>query len=246
MQHKIYFISDIHLGAKVIEDVRSHEKKLVDWLSLVSKDASKIIFLGDVFDFWFEYKTVVPKGFVRFFGKVAELIDQGIEVHFFIGNHDIWAFDYFQKEIGMIVHYHPMEVEWLGKKLYLAHGDGLYDNDKGFKFIRRIFHSSFFQNLFSAIPSSWGQNFGYNWSEQSRLKVIKTDNSFKGEANENLVRYSKKYIETRDVDFLVYGHRHLDLKLQISKKSQMIILGDFYSIFSYGVFDGIDFNLEYF
>ncbi len=246
MRNKIYFISDIHLGAKVIKDKKSHEKKVIDWLNHIAGDASKIVFLGDVFDFWFEYKTVVPKGYVRFFGKVAELIDRGVEVHFFIGNHDIWAFDYFEKEIGMIVHYHPLEVEWMNRKFYLAHGDGLDDQDKGFKFIRTIFHSRFFQHIFSAIPSSWGQNFGFSWSEQSRLKVMRTDNSFKGEANENLVRYSKKFVETNPIDYLIYGHRHLDLKLQLTKKSQMIILGDFYSIFSYGVFDGIDFNLEYF
>ncbi len=246
MNKRIYFISDIHLGAKVIEDKKSHEKKVVDWLNHVSNDAAKIIFLGDVFDFWFEYKTVVPKGFVRFFGKVSELIDKGVEIHFFTGNHDIWAFEYFEKEIGMIVHHQPLEVNWLGKKFYLAHGDGLYDNDKGFKFISKLFHSPFFQSVFSAVPSTMGQKFGYKWSEQSRIKVMKSDNSFKGEDKENLVRYSKKILETTTYDYLIYGHRHLDLKLQLSKKSQMIILGDFYSIFSYGVFDGIDFNLEYF
>lgn len=246
MQQKIYFISDIHLGAKVIENPRAHEQKVVDLLEKISVDASKVVFLGDVFDFWFEYKKVVPKGYVRFLGKVAALIDKGIEVHFFIGNHDIWAFDYFRSEIGMIVHYAPETVEWMGKKLFLAHGDGLNDNDKAFKFVRNIFYSPFFQKLFELLPTTLGQNFGFNWSEHNRLKVLKRDNSYRGEANENLVRFSKKYIENHPVDFLVFGHRHLDLKLQLSKNAQMIILGDFYSLFSYGVFDGIDFNLEYF
>ena len=241
----IYFLSDAHLGSLLVKDSRAHEKQLVDWLDMVKADAEAIYLLGDVFDFWFEYKSVVPKGFVRFLGKLAELVDSGIEIHFFTGNHDIWTFGYLEKEIGLIVHREPTTVKLGSKQFFLAHGDGLYTKDKAFAFIRKIFHSSACQTLFSWLPPRMGQAFGYNWSKKNREKVLHLENKFQGEQNEWLVVFSKKYIETHDVDFLVFGHRHIALDLQLKDKKRVVILGDFVSIFSYGVFDGEEFKLVY-
>jgi len=241
----IYFISDAHLGSLVLKDPRAHEKKLVDLLDKLKSDATSIYLLGDMFDFWYEYRTVVPKGFVRFLGKLAELTDSGIEIHFFTGNHDIWTFGYLEKEIGMIIHHKPFTVQIGNKKFFLAHGDGLYAEDKGFQILRKIFHSRTAQKLFRLVPPQLGQGFGYNWSKRNRQKILHIENKFKGEENENLVVFAKKYIETHDVDFLMFGHRHIALDLQLKDQKRVIILGDFVGIFSYGVFDGENFRLEF-
>ncbi|HLP05584.1 MAG TPA: UDP-2,3-diacylglucosamine diphosphatase [Paludibacter sp.] len=241
----IYFLSDAHLGSRLVKDPREHEKMLVDWLEMVRADAEAIYLLGDIFDFWFEYKTVVPKGFVRFMGKLAELTDAGIEIHFFIGNHDIWTFGYLEKEIGLIVHKEPYTVQLGNKRFFMAHGDGLNVGEKGFRFIRALFHSRTAQRLFQLIPPTWGQEFGYNWSKRNRLKIMHVENKFLGEQNEHLVVFAKQYVREHDVDFLVFGHRHIALDLQLKDKKRVVILGDFAGIYSYGVFDGEEFRLEY-
>jgi len=241
----IYFLSDAHLGSLIVRDPRAHEKKLVDWLDKVKIDATAIYLLGDLFDFWYEYHTVVPKGFVRFLGKLAEITDSGIEVHFFIGNHDIWTFGYLENEVGLIVHREPQTVRLGNKRFFLAHGDGLHAEDRGFELLRKIFHSRTAQKLFRYVPAELGQKFGYNWSKANRLKILHIENKFQGEANENLVVFAKKYVETHDVDFLVFGHRHIALDLQLKDQKRVIILGDFVGIFSYGVFDGENFRLEF-
>ncbi len=241
----IYFLSDAHLGSLLVKDQRAHEKKLVDWLDNVKKDATAIYLLGDMFDFWFEYKTVVPKGFVRFLGKLAELTDSGIEIHFFIGNHDIWTFGYLENEIGLIIHKEPLTVQLGNKKFFMAHGDGLHVEERGFELIRKIFHSRTAQKLFRLLPAQLGQEFGYNWSKRNREKILSIENKYLGEEKEKLVVFAKKYVETHDVDFLIFGHRHLALNLQLKNQKRLIILGDFVGIFSYGVFDGENFKLEY-
>lgn len=240
----IYFVSDAHLGSRLIENNREHEQKLVAWLDSIKDSASVIYLLGDMFDFWFEYRTVVPRGYVRFLGKLAEMVDSGIEIHFFIGNHDIWAFDYFEKEIGLIVHYEPYTVTHAGKTFYMRHGDGLSTDDHGFEFIRKIFHSKTLQKIFRYVPPQIGQNLGYWWSKKSRENISEEDNKYKGEEKEDIVLFSKKYVQTHDVDYLVFGHRHIILNLQLSSGEQVIILGDFVTIFSYGVFDGNSFSIE--
>lgn len=241
----IYFVSDAHLGSLLLTDKIEHERKLVRWLEQVRPSAQAIYLLGDIFDFWFEYKTVVPKGYVRLLGKLAEMVDAGIEIHFFTGNHDIWTFGYLEQEVGLIVHRKPETIDIGGKRFYMAHGDGL-DNDKGFKFIRKVFHSQLAQRLFGYFPVRWGQQFGYNWSKQNRLKHQTYDGKYMGEHQENLVVYSKNYLQQHpDINYFVYGHRHVALDLKIQKNSRIIILGDFVSIFSYGVFDGENFTLEY-
>lgn len=241
----IYFISDAHLGSLLVKNPKEHEKKLVDWLENVRKDATAIYLLGDMFDFWYEYKTVVPKGFVRFLGKLAELSDAGIEIHFFTGNHDIWTFGYLENEVGLIVHRKPLTVKLGTKLFYLAHGDGLYAEDKGFKIIRKVFHSPLAQKLFRYVPAQWGQTFGYTWSKKNREKIFHLDTKFKGEENENLVVFAKKYAENHEVDFMIFGHRHIALDMQLKENKRVVILGDFVGIFSYGVFDGENFQLEY-
>ncbi len=242
---KTYFISDAHLGSLLVKDPRAHEKKLVDWLDRVKSDASAIYLLGDMFDFWYEYRTVVPKGFVRFLGKLAELTDAGIEIHFFTGNHDIWTFGYLENEIGLIVHTKEEVVQIGNKRFFLAHGDGLHAEKRGFGILRKIFHNKFLQKLFRYVPAQLGQEFGYKWSKSNRLKIQHLENKFQGEQNESLVVFSKKYLESNDVDFLIFGHRHIPLDLQLKDKKRVVILGDFVSIFSYGVFDGEHFTLEY-
>lgn len=242
----VYFISDAHLGSRLIQNPREHEKKMVDWLNKVKSDAKTIYLMGDIFDFWFEYKTVVPKGFVRFLGKLAELTDAGIEIHFFTGNHDIWTFGYLEKEIGLIVHRKPETIQIGNKTFYMAHGDGLDLNDKGFKILRNIFHSRFAQRLFRLVPAQLGQEMGYNWSKGSRKKCMDQESKYQGEHNEFLVRYAKKYAESHDVDFLIFGHRHIALDLQIKKNTRVLILGDFVNIFSYAAFDGNQLTLEFF
>lgn len=243
---KIYFLADAHLGSRLVKNPREHEQKLVNWLEFVQKDAQAIYLLGDIFDFWFEYKTVVPKGFVRFLGKLAELTDEGIEIHFFTGNHDIWTFGYLENEIGLIVHQEPCTLRLGNKQFFLAHGDGLYEDGLGFWIIKTIFHNRFAQKLFSWLPPQWGQTFGYSWSKRNREKILPLENKYLGEDKENLVLFAKDYAAHHDVDFMVFGHRHIALDLQLKHKKRVIILGDFIGIFSYGVFDGEDFWLEYF
>ncbi|MDR1654256.1 MAG: UDP-2,3-diacylglucosamine diphosphatase [Prevotellaceae bacterium] len=242
----IYFLSDAHLGSRLVHNPREHELRVVRWLDSVKSDASEIYLLGDIFDFWFEYKTVVPKGFVRLLGKIAELVDQGIDIHFFTGNHDIWAFSYFEQEIGMKVHRQPLTVEHFGKTFYLRHGDGLTDDDIGFSFIRKMFHSRFLQHAFACVPPGAGQNLGFFWAKKSREKLSEKDMQFKGEDGEPIIRFAKKYVATHTVDYLIFGHRHLLLNLQLAHGEQVIILGDFISLFTYGKFDGKTFELKEF
>ncbi len=243
----IYFISDAHLGCRLVENPREHEMRIVRWLDSVKADAEAIFLMGDMFDFWFEYRTVVPKGYVRFLGKLAELVDAGIEVHFFTGNHDIWTFGYLEDEVGLIVHHDNEVMELKSKSFFLGHGDNLIaENDKKFSLLRSVFHSKLAQWLFRQFPPLLGQNFGYTWSKNNRKKYIDLDNHFLGEENEAMVRFAKAYSEKNRVDFMVFGHRHIELNLQLSNKTQLVILGDFIGIFSYAVFDGENIWLENF
>ena len=168
----VYFLSDAHLGSRAIEHGRTQERRLVNFLDSIKHKASAVYLLGDMFDFWYEFKTVVPKGYTRFLGKLSELTDIGVEVHFFTGNHDIWCGDYLTRECGVIMHREPLTTEIYGKEFYLAHGDGLGDPDKKFKFLRSMFHSEFLQTLFSAIHPRWSMELGLNWAKHSRLKRV--------------------------------------------------------------------------
>ena len=242
----VYFISDAHLGSLAIDHGRMHERRLVRFLDSIKHKAAAVYMLGDMFDFWYEYRTVVPRGYTRFLGKVSELTDMGVEVHFFTGNHDIWAYDYLERECGVVLHKQPLTTEIYDRIFLLAHGDGLGDPDRGFRFIRSVFHNRLCQRLFSALHPRWGMWFGLEWARRSRLKRPDgQEPPYMGEHKEPLVLYAKSYIrEHPSVDYLIFGHRHIELDLQLSKKARMMILGDWISQFSYAVFDGEHIFLE--
>lgn len=188
----VYFLSDAHLGSRAIEHGRTQERRLVNFLDSIKHKASAVYLLGDMFDFWYEFKLVVPKGYTRFLGKLSELTDLGVEVHFFTGNHDIWCGDYLTKECGVILHRKPLTTEIHGKEFYLAHGDGLGDPDRKFKFLRAVFHSHTLQTLFSALHPRWSVELGLTWAKHSRLKRVDgKEPDYMGENNEPLVLYTK-------------------------------------------------------
>ena len=172
MHKNVYFLSDAHLGSWAIEHARTQERRLVRFLDSIKEKASAVYLLGDMFDFWNEYRYVVPKGYTRFLGKLSELTDMGVEVHYFTGNHDIWTYGYLEQECGMIVHREPITTEIYGKVFYLAHGDGLGDPDAKFKFLRRMFHNRTCQILLNSFHPRWGMSLGLNWAKKSRLKRI--------------------------------------------------------------------------
>ncbi len=236
----VYFLSDAHLGSWAIDHGRMQERRLVRFLDSIKHKAAAVYLLGDMFDFWYEYRYVVPRGYTRFLGKVSELTDMGVEVHFFTGNHDIWAYDYLEKECGCIIHRRPLTTEIYDKVFLLAHGDGLGDPDRKFKFIRAVFHNRICQRLFSALHPRWGMWFGLSWAKHSRLKRKDgQEPPYMGEKHEHLVLYTREYIKNHpDVDYFIFGHRHIELDLQMTKKARLMILGDWIQQFSYVVFDG--------
>ena len=242
----VYILSDAHLGSLAIEHGRMHERRLVRFLDDIKHKAAAVYLLGDMFDFWYEYKYVVPKGYTRFLGKLSELTDMGVEVHYFTGNHDIWMYGYLEEECGVILHKKPETVDIYGKVFYLAHGDGLGDPDNKFKFIRWVFHSHTCQRLFSMIHPRWGMWFGLEWAKHSRLKRKDgKEPEYMGEDKEPLVLFAKDYLKTHpDINYFLFGHRHIMLDLMLSRSSRIMILGDWISEFSYAVFDGENMFME--
>ena len=242
----VYFLSDAHLGSWAIDHGRMHERRLVRFLDSIKHKAAAIYLLGDMFDFWYEHKYTVPKGYTRFLGKLSELTDMGVEVHFFTGNHDIWAYSYLEEECGVIMHRKPITTDIYGKVFYLAHGDGLGDPDIKFKLLRRMFHNTICQRLFSAIHPRWSMWLGLTWAKHSRMKRINGEEPpYMGENKEHLVLYAKQYMKSHaNVDVFIFGHRHIELDLNLSKNVRMMILGDWISQFTYVVFDGDHLLLE--
>jgi UDP-2,3-diacylglucosamine hydrolase len=241
---KIYFASDFHLGVPDYESSLKREKRIVSWLEEAGKDASEIFLMGDVFDFWFEYSKVVPRGFVRILGKIAELTDSGIKVHYFTGNHDIWVFDYLPKETGVTVYREPIIREFGGKKFYLGHGDGLGPYDKGFKFLKKIYTSALPQWLFARIHPNLGLTFAHYWSKKSRISNGSKDETFHGEDKEWLVLYSKDILRNQHIDYFIFGHRHLPLDIRIGDNSRYVNLGEWVNYETYAVFDGQNLELK--
>jgi len=238
-KNKTYFVSDAHLGSSVFNDSREREKRLVRWLDSIREDAKALYLLGDIFDFWFEYRKSAPQGFTRFLGKLAELSDEGVEIHYFTGNHDIWVFDYLPEEIGLILHKEPYLAAIDGKVFYIAHGDGLGDRSLSFKVIRRIFHNRICQFLYRAIHPDLGIWIGHTWAKHSRQKEWEHPKPFLGEDKEFLILYSKTLIQTHpEIDYLIFGHRHILLDRMLNSKSRILIIGDWMQFFSYAVFDG--------
>lgn len=244
-RNKIYFASDFHLGTGTYASSRDREDRLVRWLDFIKADAAEVFLMGDVFDFWFEYKTVVPKGYIRFLGKLAELADSGIKLWFFKGNHDMWMFDYFERELGATIISNELEIECNGKKFYLHHGDGLGPGDTFYKFLKGFFRSKFCQWLFARIHPNLGVGVANYWSAHSRIANDKKEDNKPGQ-QEWLVIFCRELLQTHFYDYLIFGHRHLPLDIQLSDKSRYINLGEWVNASSYGVFDGETVSLKYF
>jgi UDP-2,3-diacylglucosamine hydrolase len=243
---KIYFASDFHLGVPDYATSLEREKRIVRWLNSIEKDCEELYLLGDVFDFWFEYKTVVPRGHVRLLGKLSELSDNGIHIHYFTGNHDMWTFDYLTKEVGVELHRNPIEKEYDGKKFFIGHGDGLGPGDYGYKFIKKIFASRLCQWLFARLHPNLGVGIAQYFSRKSRVATGNIDEVFLGEEKEWLLIHSKELLAKKHYDFLIFGHRHLPLDIKINGSSRYINLGDWFKNNTYAVFDGQKLTLEKF
>lgn len=239
---KYYFASDLHLGLPNFEESLKREKLFVKWLDEIKHDAQAIFLLGDIFDFWWEWKRVIPKGFTRFLGKLSELSDSGIEIHYFVGNHDIWVFNYLEKETGVRIHRSNLTITLFDKKFYLTHGDGLGPGDYSYKILKKIFHNSFLQWCYSRLHPNFGMWIGQSWSQDRRSVIKKYE--FKGEENEWLIVHSKQVLLKENFDYFVYGHRHIPMILKISDSANYVNLGDWLYNFTFGVFDGNSFDLK--
>ena len=231
---KIYFASDFHLGSPNTEESYKREKRIVNWLTEIEQDAKAIYLVGDIFDFWFEYKKVVPKGFVRLLGKLAELTDNGTHIHLFVGNHDLWTKDYLQKEVGITIHHKPKILEEQGKKIFIGHGDGLGEGDYFYKFVRKIFTSKICQWAFARLHPNLALSLAHAWSAGSRKNH---DAPFVSEEKEILFGYCKKQQEITPVDYYIFGHRHIPLKLKVDDSATYINLGDWLTFNTYAVLE---------
>lgn len=243
---KIYFASDFHLGVPIYEESLVREKKIVAWLDEVKQDAEEIYLLGDVFDFWFEYKHAIPKGFIRLQGKIAELTDSGIKIHWFLGNHDMWIFDYIPKELGVELHQSEIERTYNDKLFYIGHGDGLGPGDNGYKFIKKVFRSKISQWFFARFHPNFGIGLANFWSRKSRKHTGDADAKFYGEDKEMLIQYCKQKVNDKPYNFFVFGHRHYPLDFKINEQSRYINTGDWITYFTYAVFDGDSMELKTF
>ena len=244
---KIYFLSDFHLGVPDHASSLSREKRIVTFLSEAEKDAAEIHILGDLFDMWFEYREVVPRGFVRLLGKLAELSDRGIPVHVYIGNHDMWIFDYLPQETGVILHHEPVAREWNGRRLLIGHGDGLGPGDHGYKLMKNVFRNPVMQWCFARLHPNLGMGIAHYWSGRSRKKNYVNDRKFLGPENEWLAIHCREVLASVHYDAFLFGHRHLPMDLDLSsgsaerhpeRKSRYINLGDWITWYTYAVFDG--------
>jgi UDP-2,3-diacylglucosamine hydrolase len=241
---KIYFISDFHLGAPNAASSRKREHDIVSFLTAIQPDTAELFVLGDLFDFWFEYRTVVPKGYVRVLAALARFTDEGIPVHFFVGNHDMWMNDYFEKELGIQVYYEPTRFERDGKNWLIGHGDGLGPGDSGYKFLKKIFRNPVCRFLFSITPPVIGIGLADFFSRKSRAKTGHTDQVFLGEEKEWLIQFCKQELQKEHTDFFVFGHRHLPLDIPLSHNSKYVNTGDWITHGSYAVYDNHELTLH--
>ena len=253
LSNNIYFAADAHLGNSYTDDPLEAEKKLVRWLDSIKDDARAIYFLGDMFDYWYEYKYVVPKGHVRFLGKLAELSDRGIEIHLLIGNHDIWMFDYLPDEIGALIHQGPLIVDLLGKRFFLAHGDEVGKQSIHFRFLQALFRNKICQFLYAGIHPRWTFAFARRWSLNSRKKGLQDGTSNPLLTAGYLIEFAGEYIQTHpDIDFFIFGHCHklLDMKLKtgdtLNPIARLLVVGEWMSHFSYIQWDGHQLSLKLF
>jgi UDP-2,3-diacylglucosamine hydrolase len=241
---KIYFASDQHFGAPTAESSFPREQKFVAWLDEVKQDAVAVFLLGDLFDFWFEYKSVVPKGFIRILGKLAEISDSGIPIYFFVGNHDLWMEDYFQKELNIPVYHDNQEFTFGDKTFLIGHGDGKGPGDKGYKRMKKVFTNPVAKWIFRWLHPDLGMGLAQYLSVKNKLISGAEDVVFLGEENEWLIQYAKRKLETKHYNYLVFGHRHLPMVFPVGDNSDYVNLGDWISYFTYGVFDGETFEIK--
>jgi len=232
------------LGLPTLKESLPREKLFITWLDQIKPETTELYLLGDIFDFWFEYRRVVPKGYVRFLGKIAEFTDKGIPVHFFSGNHDVWMFDYFQKELNVTVHHKPVIKELLGKQFFLAHGDGLGPGDTGYKLLKSIFTSPTLQWLFAKIHPNFSLWFGNQWSVSSRYSKEIT-HVFRGE-DELITRFTRIELQKNFYDFFIFGHWHSPVIYPLNQNSNLVILGDWLVNNTYSAWDGTSFKLMQF
>ncbi|MGE0588349.1 MAG: UDP-2,3-diacylglucosamine diphosphatase [Cyclobacteriaceae bacterium] len=243
---KIYFASDFHLGVPDLETSLARERKIVRWLDQVKTDAQAIYLLGDIFDFWFEYRHAIPRGFIRLQGKLAELRDGGMPIYFFTGNHDMWMFDYFPTELGIPIYRKPIQLEVGRHLMMVGHGDGLGPGDSSYKILKKFFDSAVCQWLFARIHPNLGISIAKYWSRNSRISNMKKEEKFKGEENEFLLFYCRETEKKTHHDFYIFGHRHLPLDLKVGEQSRYINLGEWVHFSTYGVYDGNTVELKTF
>ena len=239
---KIYFASDFHLGSFDISDSHKREKMVISWLSSIEKDAKAIYLLGDIFDFWFEYKKVIPKGFVRLLGKLADLIDKGIDIHYVVGNHDMWMNDYLEQEIGLKLHFQEFIINEDNKLIFLGHGDGLGKGDYTYKLLKVIFSSNICKWMFSRLHPNFGISLGQAWSNKSKNRQEKLVN----EDKEILAGYCKEQQKNNPVDYYVFGHRHIPIDVKIDERCRYINLGDWIHHNTYAVYSDQKLELKKF
>ncbi|QQS52419.1 MAG: UDP-2,3-diacylglucosamine diphosphatase [Bacteroidota bacterium] len=242
---KIYFISDLHLGLYPAAKSREREKKVVRFLDSIRHEVEELYLVGDIFDFWHEHKRVVPKGFVRFLGKLAELSDAGVKIHYFSGNHDVWVYGYFTEELNIAIHHKPIVKEYSGKKFFIGHGDGLGPGDRAYKLLKWGFRNPFLQWCFARLHPNFSMWLGLSWSKRSRYSKGILAEAYKGPKKEFLLRFVGQELQKTRYDYFVFGHRHIPWDLQIGK-SRVINLGDWIYSFTYAVFDGDSLELKQF
>lgn len=241
-----YFISDCHLGASYIADPAAHQRRIVDWLRSIADSATELYLLGDIIDYWFEYRYVVPRGYTRFFGALAELADRGVKITWLRGNHDIWLFDYLRDEIGLTVADGVIDREILGRRFVMAHGDGVGRRTPMFRLLRSMFRNRFLQILYAAIHPRWTVGFAHAWSAHNRM-TGHAETTVMLADNDCYMAFARDYIEVNGrVDYFVLGHRHIAIDQPGPDGSRMIVLGDGFRRFTFGSFDGNEFRLSRF
>lgn len=243
-KNKFYFISDVHLGLYPKEKSVEREKLIVSWLDEIKNEAAALYMLGDVFDFWHEYKLVVPKGYTRFLGKLAELSDNGTKLYFFSGNHDIWAYGYFESELGAKIYPDELICELNGYRFFLSHGDGLGPSDFGYKVLKKIFRSKILQFLFARLHPNFALWIGQTWSKNSRFSKGIVSKEYGGEEKELQLIFAKQFLQKEHIDFFLFGHRHIPFDVKLGEKARVINLGDWIYSFTYGVLDESGFELK--
>lgn len=240
----IYFISDAHLGLHPAGKSLEREKLLVQWLDEIKDKAAELYLLGDIFDFWHEYKHVVPKGFIRFLGKLSELYDNGTKLYFFSGNHDIWSYNYLKTELGTEIYHKPLIKELNGLRFFLAHGDGLGPGEFGYKLLKSIFRNKILQFLFARLHPNFALWVGKTWSKNSRYSKGIVAEDFAGEKKELQIVFAKQILKKEHFDFFIFGHRHIPFDVQLGDKSRVVNLGDWIYSFTYGILNGSHFELK--